>query len=120
MIRCTCTVWWLPASPSAAERARIELGIDDSYRTEQRYLRRDGEFVWARTQVSVIEENGDVFGDTVNLASRMAGMAWTWTQWPWVSSTVRRRQPRAPAAATIRQASRGGSTTRASPPEASR
>jgi diguanylate cyclase (GGDEF)-like protein/PAS domain S-box-containing protein len=43
---------------SAAERARIELGIDDSYRTEQRYLRRDGEFVWTKTQVSVIEENG--------------------------------------------------------------
>ena len=43
---------------AAAERARIELGIDDSYRTEQRYLRRDGEFVWTKTQVSVIEENG--------------------------------------------------------------
>ncbi|MEP1124601.1 MAG: EAL domain-containing protein [Ilumatobacter sp.] len=43
---------------AAAERARIELGIDDSYRIEQRYLRRDGEFVWAKTQVAVIEEDG--------------------------------------------------------------
>lgn len=43
---------------AAAERARIELGIDDSYRIEQRYLRRDGEFIWTKTQVSVIEEDG--------------------------------------------------------------
>ena len=43
---------------AAAERARIELGIDDTYRAEQRYLRRDGEFVWTKTQVSVIEEDG--------------------------------------------------------------
>ncbi len=43
---------------AAAERARIELGIDDSYSVEQRYLRRDGEFVWTKTQVSVIEEDG--------------------------------------------------------------
>jgi diguanylate cyclase (GGDEF)-like protein len=43
---------------AAAERARIELGIDDTYRAEQRYLRRDGEFVWTKTQVSVIEEHG--------------------------------------------------------------
>lgn len=43
---------------SAAERARIELGIDSSYRIEQRYLRRDGEYVWAKTQVAVTEEDG--------------------------------------------------------------
>ncbi len=43
---------------SAAERARIELGIDSTYRIEQRYLRRDGEFVWAKTQVAVTEEDG--------------------------------------------------------------
>ncbi len=43
---------------SAAERARIELGIDSSYRIEQRYRRRDGEFVWAKTQVAVTEEDG--------------------------------------------------------------
>ena len=48
----------MTCAAAAAERARIELGIDDSYRTEQRYLRRDGEFVWTKTQVSVIEENG--------------------------------------------------------------
>ncbi len=43
---------------AAAERARIELGIDNSYRIEQRYLRRDGEYIWAKTQVAVTEENG--------------------------------------------------------------
>jgi diguanylate cyclase (GGDEF)-like protein/PAS domain S-box-containing protein len=43
---------------AAADRARIELGIDDSYRIEQRYLRRDGEYIWAKTQVSVTEEEG--------------------------------------------------------------
>ncbi|WP_051062659.1 putative bifunctional diguanylate cyclase/phosphodiesterase [Ilumatobacter nonamiensis] len=41
-----------------AERARLELGLEDSYRTEQRYLRRDGDFVWTKTQVAVIEEDG--------------------------------------------------------------
>ena len=34
-------------------RARLELGIVDSYRLDQRYLRSDGEFVWARTRVSL-------------------------------------------------------------------
>ncbi len=43
---------------AAGERARIELGIDNSYRIEQRYIRRDGELVWARTQVAVTEEDG--------------------------------------------------------------
>ena len=43
---------------AAGDRARIELGIDDSYRVEQRYLRRDGEYIWAKTQVSVTEEDG--------------------------------------------------------------
>ncbi|MGA9278144.1 putative bifunctional diguanylate cyclase/phosphodiesterase [Ilumatobacter sp.] len=42
----------------AGERARLAHGIDDSYRIEQRYLRRDGDFVWTRTQVAVIEEGG--------------------------------------------------------------
>ena len=43
---------------AAAERARIELGIDDGYRLEQRYLRRDGEYIWAKTQVSVTDDDG--------------------------------------------------------------
>ena len=43
---------------AAAERARTELGIDNSYRIEQRYLRRDGEYIWAKTQVAVTEEDG--------------------------------------------------------------
>lgn len=43
---------------TAAERARIDLGIDNGYRIEQRYRRRDGEYVWAKTQVAVTEEDG--------------------------------------------------------------
>lgn len=42
----------------AGERRRLELGLDDSYRTEQRYQRRDGDFVWTKTQVAIIEEGG--------------------------------------------------------------
>lgn len=42
----------------AAERARVDVGIEDGYRLEQRYLRRDGEYVWAKTQVSVTEDAG--------------------------------------------------------------
>ena len=34
---------------AAAYRARLELGIADTYLLDQRYLRSDGEFVWART-----------------------------------------------------------------------
>jgi diguanylate cyclase (GGDEF)-like protein/PAS domain S-box-containing protein len=43
---------------AAAERARIELGIDDGYQVEQRYLRRDGAYVWAKTRVAVSEDDG--------------------------------------------------------------
>jgi len=43
---------------AAADRARIELGIDTSYRVEQRYRRRDGTYIWAKSQVSVTEEEG--------------------------------------------------------------
>jgi diguanylate cyclase (GGDEF)-like protein/PAS domain S-box-containing protein len=43
---------------AATLRARVELGIADTYLLEQRYLRSDGEFVWARTRVSVTEEEG--------------------------------------------------------------
>jgi diguanylate cyclase (GGDEF)-like protein/PAS domain S-box-containing protein len=42
----------------AAQRARLELGIADTFQLEQRYLRSDGEFVWARTRVSVTEDEG--------------------------------------------------------------
>jgi diguanylate cyclase (GGDEF)-like protein len=34
------------------------LGIADTYLLEQRYIRADGEFVWARTRVSVTEDEG--------------------------------------------------------------
>jgi diguanylate cyclase (GGDEF)-like protein/PAS domain S-box-containing protein len=43
---------------AAASRARLELGIADTYLLDQRYLRRDGEFVWARTRVAVTEDEG--------------------------------------------------------------
>ncbi|HSP28207.1 MAG TPA: EAL domain-containing protein, partial [Ilumatobacteraceae bacterium] len=43
---------------AAPQRARLELGIADTYLLEQRYLRSDGDFVWARTRVSVTEDEG--------------------------------------------------------------
>ena len=43
---------------AAAHRARLELGIADTYLLDQRYLRSDGEFVWARTRVAVTEDEG--------------------------------------------------------------
>jgi diguanylate cyclase (GGDEF)-like protein/PAS domain S-box-containing protein len=43
---------------AATQRARLELGIADTYLLEQRYLRSDGEHVWARTRVSVTEDDG--------------------------------------------------------------
>jgi diguanylate cyclase (GGDEF)-like protein/PAS domain S-box-containing protein len=43
---------------AATQRARLELGIADTYLLEQRYVRRDGEYVWARTRVSVTEDEG--------------------------------------------------------------
>ncbi|MGI9644732.1 MAG: PAS domain S-box protein, partial [Ilumatobacteraceae bacterium] len=42
----------------AAERARFELGITDTLHLEQRFRRRDGEYVWARTRVSLTEDEG--------------------------------------------------------------
>jgi diguanylate cyclase (GGDEF)-like protein/PAS domain S-box-containing protein len=43
---------------AARQRAQLELGIAESYALEQRYLRADGEYVWARTRVSVTEDDG--------------------------------------------------------------
>ena len=43
---------------AASYRARLELGIADTYLLDQRYLRSDGEFVWARTRVAVTEDEG--------------------------------------------------------------
>jgi diguanylate cyclase (GGDEF)-like protein/PAS domain S-box-containing protein len=43
---------------AATQRARLELGIADTYLLEQRYVRSDGAFVWARTRVSVTEDEG--------------------------------------------------------------
>ncbi len=43
---------------AATHRARLELGIADTYLLDQRYLRSDGDFVWARTRVSVTEDEG--------------------------------------------------------------
>ena len=43
---------------AAAYRARLELGIVDTYLLDQRYRRLDGEFIWARTRVAVTEDEG--------------------------------------------------------------
>ncbi|MGB0111622.1 MAG: EAL domain-containing protein [Ilumatobacteraceae bacterium] len=43
---------------AATQRARLELGIADTYLLDQRYIRSDGEYVWARTRVSVTEDEG--------------------------------------------------------------
>lgn len=43
---------------ASAYRARLELGIVDTYFLDQRYLRSDGEYIWARTRVAVTEDEG--------------------------------------------------------------
>ena len=43
---------------AAVHRARLELGIVDTYLLDQRYERSDGTFVWARTRVAVTEDDG--------------------------------------------------------------
>lgn len=43
---------------AAPYRARLELGIADTYLLDQRYRRSDGEFIWARTRVAVTEDEG--------------------------------------------------------------
>ena len=43
---------------AASQRAQLELGISETYALEQRYKRADGSYVWARTRVSITEENG--------------------------------------------------------------
>ncbi len=43
---------------AAVHRARLELGIADTYLLDQRYERSDGTYVWARTRVSVTEDDG--------------------------------------------------------------
>lgn len=49
---------------AATQRARLELGIADTYLIDQRYLRSDGEYVWARTRVSITEDEGVAFAIT--------------------------------------------------------
>jgi diguanylate cyclase (GGDEF)-like protein/PAS domain S-box-containing protein len=60
LVGCTLREFTHPDDVRAAQphRARLELGIVDSFRLDQRYRRRDGEFVWARTRVSVAEDDG--------------------------------------------------------------
>ncbi len=43
---------------ASKQQAQLELGLAESYSLEQRYLRTDGEYVWARTRVSVTEDDG--------------------------------------------------------------
>jgi diguanylate cyclase (GGDEF)-like protein/PAS domain S-box-containing protein len=60
LVGCTLREFTHPDDVRAAQphRARLELGIVESFRIDQRYRRRDGEFVWARTRVSVTEDDG--------------------------------------------------------------
>ena len=60
LVGCTLREFTHPDDVRAAQphRARLELGIVDSFRLDQRYRRRDGEFVWARTRVSTTEDDG--------------------------------------------------------------
>jgi diguanylate cyclase (GGDEF)-like protein/PAS domain S-box-containing protein len=43
---------------ASAYRNRLELGIVDTYLLDQRYIRSDGEYIWARTRVAVTEDEG--------------------------------------------------------------
>jgi diguanylate cyclase (GGDEF)-like protein/PAS domain S-box-containing protein len=52
------------AAAAASQRAQLELGIADTYSLEQRYLRSDGTYVWARTRVSVTEDDGGTLAIT--------------------------------------------------------
>src|SRR3954447_7714119 len=60
LVGCTLREFTPPDDVRAAQphRARLELGIVDSFRIDQRYRRRDGEYVWARTRVSSTEDDG--------------------------------------------------------------
>ena len=60
LVGCTLREFTHPDDVRAAQphRARLELGIVDSFRIDQRYRRRDGEYVWARTRVSTTEDDG--------------------------------------------------------------
>jgi diguanylate cyclase (GGDEF)-like protein/PAS domain S-box-containing protein len=63
LVGCTLREFTHPDDVRAAQphRARLELGIVDSFRIDQRYRRRDGEYVWARTRVSSTEDDGVMF-----------------------------------------------------------
>ena len=41
-----------------SQRAQLELGVVDSYIVDQRYRRRDGNYITARTRVAVSEDDG--------------------------------------------------------------
>jgi diguanylate cyclase (GGDEF)-like protein/PAS domain S-box-containing protein len=66
LVGCTLREFTHPDDVRAAQphRARLELGIVDSFRIDQRYRRRDGEFVWARTRVSTTEDDGQMLAIT--------------------------------------------------------
>jgi diguanylate cyclase (GGDEF)-like protein/PAS domain S-box-containing protein len=60
LVGCTLREFTHPDDVRAAQphRARLELGIVDSFRIDQRYRRLDGDYVWARTRVSTTEDDG--------------------------------------------------------------
>ena len=59
------------AGGNAPPRLLPELGIADTYLLDQRYLRSNGEFVWARTRVAVTEDEGSArCGHPVEMRTR--------------------------------------------------
>jgi len=66
LVGCTLREFTHPDDVRASQphRARLELGIVDSFRIDQRYRRRDGRFVWARTRVSTTEDDGQMLAIT--------------------------------------------------------
>ncbi len=66
LVGCTLREFTHPDDVRAAQphRARLELGIVESFRIDQRYRRRDGEYVWARTRVSTTEDDGAILAIT--------------------------------------------------------
>ncbi|MAT03699.1 MAG: GGDEF domain-containing protein [Acidimicrobiaceae bacterium] len=66
LVGCTLREFTHPDDVRAAQphRARLELGIVESFRIDQRYRRRDGQFVWARTRVSTTEDDGQMLAIT--------------------------------------------------------
>lgn len=60
LVGCTLREFTHPDDISTVQplRAQLEIGAVDSFKTEQRFRRRDGDHVWARVHVTVIDDQG--------------------------------------------------------------